>query len=274
MLAAVGSCGACHTAPDGAPYAGGYAIDTPQGTWIGPNLTPDPTHGIGGWTYADFERAMTRGRSPEGRAYWPAFPYPAYTKLRAQELADLWAYLQTLQPDPRPDEPHRIGRLKRFPALSFWRLLYFDRGAYQDDPSESAVWNRGAYLGEGIGHCGECHSPRNRHGAVRHDQALSGQSDPPEPAPNLTRSSQRLARWTLGDAETFFSLGMTAEGDFVGGEMLRIVEEGTARLSPAERAALATWLLSLDPPDGVPPATPAPREADETRDEPDDEPWM
>ena len=108
VWAELGSCGACHTAEEGAPYAGGHAIETDRGTFYGPNITPDPTHGIGEWTYDDFVRAMRHGRSPAGHTYWPAFPYPAYTHLRDAELADLWAYLRTLSPSDRPDQRHAV----------------------------------------------------------------------------------------------------------------------------------------------------------------------
>lgn len=263
MLAALGSCGACHTkgGARGAPYAGGYAIETPQGTFYGPNITPHPTEGIGAWTYTDFKRALTRGKSPKGTRYWPAFPYPSYTLLHEQEIADLWAYLQTLPPDPRPNTPHDLGKLRRFPAVLMWRLLYFDKGEFKPDPTQSAQWNEGAYLGRGIGHCAECHSPRNKHGAVDHAQRLQGQSEPPEPAPDI--SQRALSRWSHSDVVTFLEDGMTAEGDWVGGEMARIVETGTARLSADEREALATWLRSVGEP-------PPPREEEEPEEDDDD----
>ena len=195
---------------------------------------------------------MTTGRAPDGHTYWPAFPYPAYAKLRPAELADLWAFLQTIPESPRPDERHDVG-MPRWPAAGFWRRRYFEPGPYTDDPDQSAAWNRGAYLGQGIGHCGECHSPRNRLGAIVAEAALSGSPGPPESAPDITPGPRGLAEWDHSDLVSFFTDGMTAEGDVVGGEMGRIVEHGTAKLSAEDRAALATWLRSVPPSAGTNP---------------------
>ena len=118
VWAHLGSCGACHTAENGTPYAGGHAIVTDQGTFYGPNITPDPVHGIGTWSYEDFVRAMTLGRAPDGHTYWPAFPYPAYARLRPAELADLWAYLRTLPASDRPSKQHAV-RIPRWPGRGF-----------------------------------------------------------------------------------------------------------------------------------------------------------
>ena len=193
---------------------------------------------------------MTLGRSPDGHSYWAAFPYSAYARLRPAELADLWAFLQTVPPSPRPDEAHQVG-LPRWPAAGFWRWRYFEPGAFEEDPAQSDAWNRGAYLGLGIGHCGECHSPRNKLGAIRQDRALSGSPGPPESAPDITPGPRGLAAWSHADLTSFLLDGMTPEGDVVGGEMGRIVEHGTAKLSPEDRAALATWLQSVPPSAGA-----------------------
>lgn len=270
VLASLGSCGACHTAEGGAPYAGGYAIVTNRGTFYGPNLTPDPVHGIGTWDYGDFVKAMTRGRA-DGHALWPAFPYTSFTTLRDQELRDLWAWLQTVEPVAEPDRKHDLPPLVgRFSALGLWRALYFRKGTFEEDPAQDAAWNMGAYLAEGIGHCGECHSPRNALGAVKGKHPLSGQGDPPEPAPNITPAG--IGSWSHSDLTYFLESGMTPEGDVVGGEMARIVEEGTGRLSPEERVALATWLMSLEPwPEAAAEEAPAPEEDQAPA---EDEPWM
>ena len=265
VWAELGSCGACHTAEEGAPYAGGHAIETDRGTFYGPNITPDPTHGIGEWTYNDFVRAMRHGRSPAGHTYWPAFPYPAYTHLRDAELADLWAYLRTLSPSDRPDQRHAV-RIPRWPAAGIWRRQYFEPGPFVDDPTRSTEWNRGAYLGTGIGHCGECHTPRNRLGALSTDEVHWGAPGPPESAPDITPGAHGLAAWDLDDVASFLEDGMTAEGDVVGGEMARIVEHGTAKLSAADRRALAMWLLSL-------PASPGVVEESDDEEEYEDEDW-
>jgi mono/diheme cytochrome c family protein len=235
---------------------------TDQGTFYGPNITPDPVHGIGAWSYDDFVQAMTQGRAPSGHTYWPAFPYPAYGRLREPELADLWAYLRSLPASDRPDDRHAV-RIPRWPAAGVWRRRFFEPGAFTNNPNQSAEWNRGAYLGEGIGHCGECHTPRNRLGALQQDQKHWGAPGPPEAAPDITPGANGLAEWDLDDLSAFLEDGMTAEGDVVGGEMARIVEHGTARLSEADRHALAVWLWSLPPSPGAPTPDDAEDEDDE-----------
>ncbi|MFK7928534.1 MAG: cytochrome c [Myxococcota bacterium] len=234
VIAAVAGCAACHTAEGGAPYGGGYAIPTEQGTFYGTNLTPDPTHGLGGWTYGDFERAMRKGKSPQGYAYWPAFPYTSFTRMSDADLQDLWAYLGTLKPVPTAPPPHstRRGRWQ----LGLWRPFSFvKRGP---DPSAS----KGEYWVDAVAHCGECHSPRGKLGRIKHRRALSGSDAQPEPAPGITPGD--LPDWTVADWTTFLELGMMPNGDFVGGEMARVVQEGTARLPSADRAAMAEFLRS------------------------------
>lgn len=264
-LAQVARCASCHTARGGEPYAGGYALETPYGTFFGTNLTPDPEHGIGAWSYDDFVAAMRRGRSPEGRPYYPAFPYGSFTRLTDDDLADLWAYLRTLPASSRPDTPHDL----RFPfGWRFlnrgYKLLEHRVGPVADDPSRSAEWNRGRYLAEAVTHCGECHTPRNAIGGLRERRLLAGHDDPPEPGPNVTPGA---LSWTLDDWVDFLELGMTPDGDFVGGEMRRVVREGTALLSEADRRALAVWLTT------VPPHGTRERAREGDRDEVGDEDW-
>ena len=268
ILAGLGECGACHTAEGGAPYAGGYAIRTRFGTFYGPNLTPDPETGIGTWTYADFSRAMREGRDEEGHALWPAFPYPSFTRLTDADLADLWAWLRAQEPVRAPNRPHEIRpRYNSRLLLGIWRMIAFDQGAFEPDPDRDPAWNRGAYLGTSIGHCGECHSPRGAFGQVRRHRALAGQSDPPEPAPNLTPSSEGIGSWTEADLTNLLEYGEKPDGDVLGGEMARIVREGSSRLSPEDRAAIVSWLVSLRPwPRHEPPPAPPVEE--------EEEPWM
>jgi mono/diheme cytochrome c family protein len=244
-LAELAGCAACHTAEGGVPYAGGHRVETPFGTFVGSNLTPHPEQGLGAWTYRDFERAMRRGRSPEGRPYWPAFPYTSFTGLTDQDLADLWAHLQTLEADPQGVPPHRTARGRWQAGL--WRLLAFHpRGPFRPDPDRSQAWNRGAYLGRHVAHCGECHTPRGAIGGLKRGRELGGSDLEPEPGPNLTPHPDALGDWSREDWRTFLTLGMTAEGDFVGGEMARVTE-ATAALPEADREALITWLMDLEP---------------------------
>lgn len=248
-LAGLAGCAACHT-PEGddAVAAGGFALETPFGTFYGSNLTPDPETGLGDWTFEDFERAMRRGKSPEGRPYYPAFPYPSFTLVDDRDLEDLWAWLRTLEPVRREVPDHEVRPAYRGAfRVGLWRWFGFRRGPWEDDPDHDAAWNRGAYLVEGLGHCGECHTPRTGIGVPRRRWHLAGTDLPPEPGPNLTPHEDALADWSVGDWTDFLDLGMLPDGDFVGGEMARVVDEGTAVLSDEDRAAIATYLRSLTP---------------------------
>lgn len=234
LLAGLGGCASCHTADDGAPYAGGHAIETDFGTFYGSNLTPDPVHGLGAWSYDDFVRAMRRGKAPDGHPYWPAFPFPSFTGLTDADLADLWAFLQGLEADPRPDTPHEASGAWRLPL---WRLVAFREGPrpVPDDP----VLARGAYLVDHVGHCGECHTPRNGIGKVlwkRHD--LEGTREGPKPGPSLVD----LDGWSDKELDLFFVMGMLPDGDFAGNGMGTVVAEGTSKLSGDDRAAMIAWL--------------------------------
>lgn len=248
QIAGLAGCAACHTAPGGETLAGGYAVVTPFGTFYGSNLTPDPDTGLGRWSFEDFVRAMRVGKSPEGRPYYPAFPYPAFSQLTDADLADLWAWLQAVAPVAQDSPPHEVvPRFRGRSLLGTWRLFSFRQGPFEPDPQRDEAWNRGAYLVRGAGHCGECHTPRNGIGGLRRGRELAGSRTEPEPGPNLTPGPGGLQGWSVDDLVTLLDMGMTPEGDFVGGEMGRIVDEGTARLSEADRRAIATYLLSLPP---------------------------
>lgn len=248
LIAGLAGCASCHTAADGAPYAGGYAIDTKFGTFYGPNITPDPDLGIGEWTEADLHTALREGKSPSGKTYYPSFPYPAFTKLTDDDIADLYAFLRTVEPATRPNRPHELHRPYRGrDVLGPWRMLAFRPGAWQPDPERDDALDRGGYLVEAVGHCGECHTPRDAIGKPRNGRALAGNSDPPEPAPNITPHDDALGDWSEQDWILFLQTGMTPEGDFVGGVMRDVVEKGTALLSEADRAAIATWMRAVTP---------------------------
>src|SRR5690606_19790931 len=174
-LARAGNCIGCHTARGGAPYSGGRRIPTPFGDLYAPNITPDRETGIGAWSADDFWRAMHHGRSRDGSFLYPAFPYPNYTLVTRQDADALFAYLRSLPPVHRPNQEHAL----RFPynqrlLLGLWRALYFRPGAYQPDPAQSAAWNRGAYLVQGLGHCNACHANRNVLGATETGAGLAG----------------------------------------------------------------------------------------------------
>lgn len=264
VLAGLGGCEACHTADEGPPYAGGHRIETAFGTYVGSNLTPDLEHGLGAWTYPKFERAMRHGKRPEGGSYFPAFPYPSFSGLTDADLQDLWAYLGTLPAVDRANAPHEVQGLRGWRGgLGLWRLLYF-RPWTSPKEAVSEQQQRGAYLVDVVGHCGECHTPRNGLGALRGRDYLAGAIEPPHPAPNLTTHAWGLGGWSESDMASFLEDGMTPEGDFTGGEMNRVVRQGTAHLSDEDRRAMASWLAAVA-------ARPGPAPAPEAA--PEDEDW-
>lgn len=247
----LGGCAGCHTARGGAPLAGGDPLRTPFGIFYAPNITPDPTHGIGGWTEAQFSAALREGRGPDGSPYYPAFPYTSYTGLIDEDVRALKAYLDAVPPSPQPSRPHELG----FPydqrwGLHLWQLAFFTPGRFAPDPARDAALNRGAYLMSAVGHCAECHTPRNFAGALDDELAYAGG---PAPAgegriPNISGDDDAgLGDWGEGDVANFLTLGIKPDGDFVGGEMAKVVENGTAKLPPAEAEAIVKHLKSLPP---------------------------
>lgn len=246
-------CAGCHTdvKNQGPVGAGGRELKTPFGVFYGPNITPDPDHGIGRWSDADFIRALRDGVSPRGTQYYPVFPFTSFTKMSDGDMRDLKAYLFSLPPSPTPSEAHRID----FPfnirvAQYFWKLLFFDRGAFVDDPKRPAEVNRGAYLVMALGHCGECHTPRNRLGASDTSLAYAGTRDGPEGSkvPNITPDPDTgIGKWSAGDLAELLKNGMTPDGDFVGARMAEVVRETTARLSDSDLNAMVAYLRALPP---------------------------
>ena len=244
-IAKAGGCFGCHTEEHekAVPYAGGRALKTPFGTFYGPNITPHPQAGIGGWTEADFVRAMREGRRPDGAHYYPAFPYPSFTLITDPDLRDLWAYLRALGPSDRKSEPHELGFLYRWRfLLSFWKWLFFNPGPFVPDPALPAQLNRGRYLTTALGHCGECHTPRNFLGAPKRSEFLAGAKDV---APNLTPT--RLKKWGEGDLRNFLTTGLTADGDVPAKEMGEVITNTTSQLAPEDLNAMIAFLRSLPP---------------------------
>ena len=247
-LAALGGCTACHASDDGGPVAGGYPLETPFGVFYGSNLTPSP-EGIGSWTFEDFERAMRHGRRPDGKSYYPAFPFTSFTLLTTPDLKDLWAWLQAQPPSANVPPPHDLKPLARGRwKLGLWRSAGFTPGPWTDNPDASDAWNRGGYLAEGILHCGECHTPRGSLGAMKTRRAYGGSTLPPEPGPNITpHPTDGTGSWSADDWDTLLTLAMLPDGDVVSGEMARVVEEGTDALSADDLDALIVWLRALQP---------------------------
>jgi len=247
-LAKAAGCVGCHTASEkDAPFAGGRALDTAFGRFFGPNITPHPQAGIGRWTEADFIRAMRHGHRPDGTSYFPAFPYPSFTKITDNDLRDLWAFLRALPPSSRPSQEHNL----RFPfgwrfLVTFWKWLYFTPGQFANAPGVSEVVNRGAYLVQALGHCGECHTPRNFLGGPIRSRFLAGGKGPEgKRVPNLTPT--RLKRWSDEDLKEFLLTGITPDGKAAGGVMDEVIRNTTSQLTPGDRAALIAYLRSLPP---------------------------
>lgn len=247
-LVRVGNCAACHTDRGGAAWAGGRAIDTPFGTVFASNLTPDPTHGLGQWSAADFWRALHHGRSRNGRLLYPAFPYPNYTEVTREDSDAMFAFLRTVPAVPRANTPHQL----RWPygtqaALAVWRALYFRAGVYEPQPGQSTEWNRGAYLVRGLGHCAACHSARNALGASSDMMDLSGGLIPMQNwyAPSLASDAEAgVGHWPLQDTVRLLRTGATPRATVLG-PMAEVVQSSTQHLSADDALAMATFLQSL-----------------------------
>ncbi len=246
-------CGGCHTDEKnhGPALAGGPAIKTPRGTFYGPNISPDPAHGLGRWREVDFIRAMREGVRPDGAHYYPSFPYASYTRLTDDDLRALWAYLRRQPPVAQPNRPHDLPwYLRPRSLLSTWKALYFTPGAWQPRPDKDETWNRGAYLVEAVTHCGECHTPRDALGGPRRALHLAGTRDGPDDSvvPNITPDRKTgIGRWRKSEIVEYLVSGMTPEGDFAGDVMAEIIDRSTSRLTAADRVAIAVYLLSLPP---------------------------
>jgi mono/diheme cytochrome c family protein len=246
-------CKACHTdaKKKGPLLAGGRAIETPFGTFYGPNITPDPRTGIGEWSDGDFIRALRSGVSPGGDHYYPVFPYTSFTKMTERDMLDLKAYIFSLPAVEKPNRPHEVKLPFRFrPLLRLWKALHFTAGPVEPDPSMSAELNRGAYLAEALAHCGECHTPRTMTGGIDSAKWMAGTHDGPdgETVPNITPDAATgIGEWDAGDIELVLETGIKADGDVVGSLMGEVVENTTSRLTAADRGAIALYLKSLTP---------------------------
>lgn len=249
LLFNIGGCTNCHTAKDGPLLAGGDPLVTPFGTFHAPNITPDPETGIGRWSEADFVRAMRDGRSPTGAPYYPAFPYTSYARMSEADLLDLKAYLDTVPPVRRPSPPHELSFPYNIRAgLRLWQWAFHDPSPFTPDPGRSPAWNRGAYLVLGPGHCGECHTPRGWHGALDQGRAFAGARLGKDVVPNITSDPERgIGKWSLADIRALLQIGIKPDGDFVAGEMGKIVSNGTGKLPEGDREAIAEFLASLPP---------------------------
>jgi mono/diheme cytochrome c family protein len=250
-----GGCSSCHAVPDQPDrtrLGGGLAIPSPFGTFYAPNISPDQSDGIGRWSEADFITAVTKGISPAGTHYFPAFPYTTYQHAKLTDLRDLFAYLKTLPPVSGKAPDHQVPfpfNIRR--NIGIWKLLFLDGKPFAPDPARSAGWNRGAYLVNSLGHCAECHSPRNVLGGIIESQRFAGGPNPEGKGwvPNITQKG--IDDWSEKDIAYFLETGQTPDGDSIGGSMGRVIKN-TSLLSADDRAAMAVYLKSLPAVEGPP----------------------
>lgn len=245
-IAQLGDCTACHTQPGQPLFSGGVRIDTPFGKLVGANITPDPETGIGKWTLTDFENAMHKGHDREGRLLYGAMPFTAYTKVTHEDNRALWAYLQTVQPINRVVETNQLP----FPfnirtSLHLWNAINFNEGVYQPDPKKSAEWNRGAYLVQGLGHCGTCHTPKNIIGGDKERDFLTGNVLGNWFAPDITGNIHTgIGKWSQKDLVDYLKTGANRY-DIASGPMAEAVENSTQYWQDKDLTAAAVYLKSL-----------------------------
>lgn len=248
-----GGCASCHAAPDASGDAlkvlsGGAPLHSPFGTFHAPNISPDKTAGIGGWTLAEFGDAMTRGTGKNGEHLYPSFPYTSYVRMGAKDINDLFGYLATLPASnnvaPQHDLPFPFNiRL----SLGGWKFLYFDQGKPKVElASTDAKLARGQFLVEGPGHCGECHTPRDALGGMKPDHWLAGGPNPEGEGtvPDITPGGEKFAAWSETDIASYLETGFTPEYDSVGGAMVK-VQQNMARLTAEDREAIAAYLKAI-----------------------------
>jgi mono/diheme cytochrome c family protein len=240
-------CASCHAASEASGEAklilsGGQAFPSPFGTFIAPNISQDPTHGIGGWSVSDLASAVIKGTSPKGQHYFPAFPYASYSRMSVQDAADLHAYLETLPADATPSQPHDIGfpfNIRR--SLGVWKALFVSEDWVME--AASPELERGRYLVEALGHCAECHTPRNALGGLDTANWMAGAPDPSGKG-RIPAITPAVLGWNAADIAEYLKSGFTPEFDTAGGHMVAVIEN-TARLSDEDRAAIAAYLLAL-----------------------------
>jgi nicotinate dehydrogenase subunit B len=249
QLAAAGDCVVCHTTPGGVPNTGGLAMDTPFGKVVSTNITPDAETGIGLWSFSAFQRAMREGISRDGHHLYPAFPYTAFAKTSDEDLTALYAYLMA-QPAVRsaPPASQLAFPFSVRPLMAGWNALFHDAAPYQPDVTQSVEWNRGAYLVNGLGHCGACHTPRNAFGAERGGKAfLSGAMVEGWEAPALTALSRAPVAWTSEQLYSYLRTGHSPQHGTAAGPMAPVVKE-LAALPDADIRAMAAYLASYNQP--------------------------
>ena len=248
-LARAGDCISCHTTRGGQPLAGGGRLNTPFGYMLAPNITPDPATGIGLWSSDDFYRALHDGVNRSGEDLYPTMPYDFYTKITRADIDAIYAYLRTLRP-----VAHLVDvNLLYFPfdkrwTMAAWRELYFTEGALIPSTGKSAAWNRGAYLVEGLGHCSDCHSPRNLLGGIEKSQDFAGAVIDGWFALDLTEDiATGLGSWSVGDIATYLKTGVFQGGTTAIGPMAEVVHNSLQYLTDSDLHAMAEYLKTIPP---------------------------
>jgi len=258
----MGGCASCHAAPGATgearrALAGGLELKTAFGTFVVPNISPDPEDGIGKWSFADFANAVQRGVAPDGSHLYPAFPYPSYARMTLADTADLFAFLHTLPPVKGKPPASRIPfpyNVRR--GIGLWKLAFLrDTPVVTLPPDASPAVLRGRYIVEGPGHCGECHTPRDAAGGLDRSQWLAGAVNPEGDGsiPNLTPDKDGLASWSAKDIAYYLEAGFTPHFDSVGGSMVE-VQANMSKLPASDREAIAAYLKAIPArPNGYPP---------------------
>ncbi len=252
IFQATGGCG-CHTdAQNGGAYlAGGREIKTPFGIMYGTNITPDPETGIGSWSDEDFLRAFREGKSPAGYSYYPVFPYTSFSGMTDQDLLDLKAYLLTLEPVKQQNKEQDLYFPFNFRLAAWaWQVLFYSPEVYQPDSGKSAKWNRGKYLTDYVGHCAECHTPRNIFGALDKSKLYAGsrQGHDGEIGSNLTPDTEfGIGSYSETDFQYTMRWGLKADGEDILGIMGELVHDGYSNLTDEDLSAMYEYLRSLKP---------------------------
>jgi mono/diheme cytochrome c family protein len=238
-------CLACHTAEDSEPLAGGRAFDTPFGVFYAPNITPDKETGIGSWSRTDFITALKHGRSPDGDAYYPVFPYPSYRLMSDADAGSLYDFLMSRPRATRRNRAHEPAWWLNRWVMRAWQWWFLEEPS--PGPSDPQL-QRGRYLVDALGHCGECHTPRTLAGTLDPDRYLAGTREGPdgEAVPNITPHRETgIGKWDADDLGYFLESGERPDGDYTGGLMSEVIDNTTARLTAADRAAMVAWLQSV-----------------------------
>jgi len=249
-LARAGDCTSCHTADKGRPFAGGRPIVTPFGTIYSTNLTPDPQTGIGRWSSDDFYRAMHDGIRRDGKHLYPAFPYPWFTRLTRSDVDAIRAFLATVEPVQQKNLPTKlVWPLNWRGGMAVWNMLYFHEGEFREDKTKTAAWNRGAYLVQGLGHCGLCHTPKNALGATEKDRALfGGDAGAGWFASSLSDDLRDgVGAWSTAEIAEYLRTGSNAN-TAAAGPMTEVVQNSTQYLSDSDLTGIADYLKNGAPP--------------------------